>query len=123
MSRYTKNKNTPKYITELARKNRRNLTFQEAVLWEAIAKKKVFGIKFRRQFPIGRYIVDFYNHRHKLVVEIDGEVHNDQKEYDKNRDDFLKSNGCRVIHFTNNDIEGNMDKVLNEIVKNINNTL
>ena len=113
-------KDTPKYITELARKNRINPTLQEEKLWLAISSKKLKGLKFRRQYPIGRYIVDFYNHDNRLVIEIDGSIHDATKEYDGNRDDYLHARGYTIIRFTNSEIETNIEMVVQRIVDFIN---
>jgi very-short-patch-repair endonuclease len=102
---FSRYKDTPKYITDLAWKNRINPTVQEEKLWSIISGKKLNGLKFRRQFPIGRYIVDFYNHVNRLVIEIDGSIHETTKEYDGNRDAYLHSGGYKVLRFTNSEIE------------------
>ncbi|MBN1759464.1 MAG: endonuclease domain-containing protein [Chitinispirillaceae bacterium] len=117
MDTFARYKNIPEYITDLSRENRRKPTSQEEKLWEYISKRRLAGEKFRRQFPMGRYIVDFYNHAHKLVIEIDGEIHKSRKEYDRNRDEYLKGCGCTVVRFTNNEIDTGLDSVLQKIVE------
>ena len=112
---FSRYKDTPEYITDLSRENRLKPTMQEEKLWGVISGKKVNGLKFRRQFPIGRYIVDFYNHANRLVIEIDGEINNDNKEYDKNRDAFLAAHGYKVIRFTNYEIDSNVELILEQI--------
>jgi very-short-patch-repair endonuclease len=116
--RFLKYKNTPKYITNLSRENRMAPTAQEEQLWSAISNKKLKGLKFRRQFPIGRYIVDFYNHANRLVIEIDGSIHDSTKEYDYNRDAYLDANGYKVLHFTNFEIESYIETVVCKIMEN-----
>jgi very-short-patch-repair endonuclease len=86
MNDFSRYKNKPNYVTTLSRKNRLKPTLQEKMLWDVIRGKKLNELKFRRQFPIGRYIVDFYNHSHKHVIEIDGKIHENKTKYDKNRD-------------------------------------
>jgi very-short-patch-repair endonuclease len=117
MRDFSKYKNIPRYITILSRKNRLEPTIQEKMLWEELSGKKLLGLRFRRQFPVGRYIVDFYNHQHKLVIEIDGEIHKEQKEYDENRDRYLEGCGLHVIRFTNTEIESDLPGVINSIIK------
>jgi adenine-specific DNA-methyltransferase len=73
------------------------------------------GVHFRPQHPIGNYIVDFYAARKKLIIELDGSQHLEQKEYDERRTEFLRSRGSKVIRFWNHDVSNNMDAVLQVI--------
>ena len=75
------------------------------------------GLKFRRQHPIGRFIADFYCHEKKLVIEVDGSVHNseEQREYDAGRTYELNENEIQVIRFTNNEVEKELQKVINKL--------
>ena len=114
---FSKYKDTPEYITEIARSNRLHPTESEQQLWIKISGKKLAGLKFRRQFPIGRYIVDFYNHANQIVVEVDGPIHKTVKEYDRKRDLYLKSCGYRVLHVTNDEIDSDIESVLRKIIK------
>ena len=79
-------------------------TQAEQVLWEALRNNQVCKLKFRRQHPFDNYILDFYNHKMKLAIEVDGEVHNEPEvdEYDKIRTKNLNENGLTVLRFTNN---------------------
>lgn len=115
MRSFSRYKDTPKYVTDLAYTNRKNPTCQEAKLWEQLQGRKLYGKKFRRQFPIGRYIADFYNHDSKLVIEIDGGIHTKTAEYDHNRSEYLKSCGYVVVRFSNEEIETETYKVLETI--------
>ena len=115
---FSRYKDTPKYITELARRNRENPTAQEKLLWNKLSGRKAEGLKFRRQFPIGRYITDFYNHANRLVLEIDGGIHRSSAEYDRNRDAYLNAGGYRVMRFTNIEIEKDIEKVIEKILEN-----
>jgi very-short-patch-repair endonuclease len=115
---FSRYKDTPKYITNLARGNRVNPTAQEEKLWSMISGKKLNGLKFRRQFPVGRYIVDFYHHPNRLVIEVDGSVHKDTKGYDRNRDAYLQAYGCKILRFTNSEIESQIDRVIQQILEN-----
>ncbi len=96
--------------------NRHDMTDAESVLWEQL-KSKQLGAKFRRQHVIGDYIADFVCLSHHLVVEVDGEYHDDekQKQIDQVRTDYLNSVGFNVIRFTNNQIFFDTDDVLNKI--------
>ncbi len=108
---------SPKYIIELARKMRMNLTIPEEILWNELKTKKMEGFRFRIQHPIHRYILDFYCHEKKFAVEIDGDVHKHRKDYDDYRDEYLKSAGITTLRFKNEDVINNIDYVLSEIRK------
>ncbi|OHD68135.1 MAG: hypothetical protein A2W19_01955 [Spirochaetes bacterium RBG_16_49_21] len=70
---------TPRYIIDLAKKLRKNMTLSEQILWEKLKDRKTCGFKFRNQHPIYRYIFDFYCHEKSLAVEIDGLIHEKKK--------------------------------------------
>ncbi len=93
---------------------RRNMTKAELVLWDKLKDKKIFKSKFRRQHPVDIFIVDFYCHEYKLVIEIDGEIHNDNetKEYDTGREAELKKFGLIVLRFTNHQVIYKLDEVI-----------
>jgi very-short-patch-repair endonuclease len=76
------------------KKLRQNLTEAEKLLWDLLRSKETLGHRFRRQHPFGNYILDFYNHKLKLCIEVDGEYHlqEEQKEKDADREEFLKFN-------------------------------
>ena len=74
---------SPRYVIELARKMRKDLTHSEKVLWNELQNKKLGSYKFRNQHPVFRYIIDFYCHTCLLAVEIDGDVHKIRKDYDE----------------------------------------
>ena len=96
---------------------RETLTEAEVYLWQRLKSNQFHGLKFRRQHPIGIYIVDFYCHQHKLIIELDGEYHNtlEQVEKDQERTDFLSFQGLRVIRFTNEQVLTEIDTVLEKI--------
>ena len=100
---------------------RNNMTDTEKILWEKLKKKETVGYRFRRQHPVGYYILDFYSHQLKLCIEIDGEYHDskEQQQKDKERDDFLEFNGITVIRFKNEEIQNNIEKVINGIKSQI----
>ncbi|MDP8243830.1 MAG: endonuclease domain-containing protein [Candidatus Hinthialibacter antarcticus] len=88
-------------ILEFARKLRQDQTSVENSLWRILRNRTLLNAKFRRQHPIPPYIVDFYCHEARLVVELDGGQHNSFKEieYDKSRDEFLSEKGIAVLRF------------------------
>jgi len=112
-----------KQITDLARELRKNQTPEEKILWQFLRNRKLKGVKFLRQHPITYqninndyqfFIPDFYSAEKKLVVEIDGKIHDFQKEYDQSREEILIDLGLKVIRFKNEELQ-NITKVLNRI--------
>ncbi len=105
----------------IALENARNLrkagTKAEKILWEALRNEQVCKLKFKRQHPFDDYILDFYNHQMKLVIEVDGEVHRNPEvqDYDKFRTAKLNASGLTVLRFTNNEVESNLKEVLKNI--------
>jgi very-short-patch-repair endonuclease len=106
------------YQTEKARALRKRETAAEKKLWNALRSKKTGNVKFRRQHPIGYYIVDFYSDVAKLIIEIDGSIHDieDNKEYDRNRQLELETIGYKMLRFANERVLNNLDEVVNEIL-------
>jgi very-short-patch-repair endonuclease len=100
-----------------ARQLRRNQTEAEKALWMALRHRQLNQLKFRRQVPIGRYIVDFICFENRLVIELDGGQHADAEKYDEERTKWLKSQGFVVVRFWNNDVMSNMEGVLMRIVE------
>jgi very-short-patch-repair endonuclease len=107
-------------IFKRAEELRNNMTPAEELLWEYL-KDNQWQLKFRRQHPILFYVADFYCHALKLVIELDGSIHDDQfvKAYDDAREVELKSLGLTILRFTNKEVFSNIEYVLNEIEKNI----
>jgi very-short-patch-repair endonuclease len=99
----------------ISRKLRSTLTDAEQLLWHHLRHKQVAGIKFRRQHPIGRYVVDFACLSKKLAIEVDGGQHAEMKSQDAQRDAFLQQKGFRVLRFWNNEILGNIEGVMERI--------
>ena len=99
-----------------ARELRKQATPAEKILWEQLRNRRLNGIKFRRQHPLGKYIVDFYSPAHRLVVEIDGEFHRYQADQDQSRTQELEDYGYRVIRFWNHEVEHKLMEVLERIV-------
>ena len=95
---------------EKSRQLRKNMTLQERRLWNIIRNRQIFGYRFRRQFPIGQYIVDFICREKKIIIEIDGGQHNEDIKiyYDNKRTEYLTTEGYKVIRFWNNEIDKNL---------------
>ncbi|MFN3998595.1 HsdR family type I site-specific deoxyribonuclease [Algoriphagus sp.] len=100
-----------------ARELRKNQTPAEEILWQLLRNRKLNSLKFRRQHQIGHYIVDFYCHEKKLIVELDGEVHNnlERQKHDLIRDKYLTSSGFNIIRFRNEKVFSNIEDVLRRI--------
>ena len=111
----------PSELLEKARELRKNQTPTEKILWECLRGKRLFGFKFRRQHNIGSYIVDFYCHTAKLVIEIDGKIHDQalQKEKDQNRDEWLQNQGLTILRIKNETIINNLEETLEAIASYI----
>ena len=104
---------------EKARQLRNNMTLQEKKLWYYLRNNQINNCRFRRQYPIGDYIVDFVCRSKNLVIEIDGGQHNETKniDYDNRRTEYIQSRGFNVIRFWNNEIDNNIESVYNKIVE------
>jgi len=104
-------------LVKKARKLRNNMTLEEIILWSRLRSKKVDGYKFRRQQPIYDYIVDFYCHELKLIIEVDGEVHSlkETRDFDLKRDKTLIHNGYHLIRFSNREIIADVNATVNRI--------
>jgi very-short-patch-repair endonuclease len=100
---------------DFPRKLRKNMTDTERVLWYHLRNRQIEKYKFRRQHPIGKYIVDFICLERFLIIEVDGSQHFEQHVYDKERDQYLNNKGYRVVRFWNNEVLQEMDGVLEEI--------
>jgi very-short-patch-repair endonuclease len=103
-------------VSERAKLLRRNQTDAEARLWFHLRRRQLDGFGFRRQHPIGPYIVDFACLAEKLIVELDGGQHAEQVTADEQRTKWLEGRGYRVIRFWNNDVLQNTDGVLQNIL-------
>ena len=104
-------------MKSLARTLRRNQTDAERKLWSRIRNRQLVGFKFRRQFPIPPYIVDFVCAETRLIVELDGSQHQASEEYDRKRSENLMQRGYRVIRFWDNDVLLATDAVLEKILE------
>ncbi|MGB3240119.1 MAG: DUF559 domain-containing protein [Geitlerinemataceae cyanobacterium] len=102
-------------IDRTARQLRHQLTPAESRLWQALRRKQLNGLHFRRQHPVGRFILDFYCPSCKLAIELDGAIHDLQVEYDTARSQQLEQFGYRVIRFRNDRVMEDLPGVLAEI--------
>ena len=107
---------------ETARALRKRLTPQEVKLWAKLRELKALGFYYRRQAPVGPYIVDFISFGSKLIIEADGSQHGmpEGERRDEARDAFLRSQGFRVLRFWNSDIDANLDGVMESILNALN---
>ena len=98
-----------------AKELRQQMTPAEKRLWEQLRTNQEAGLHFRRQHPIAGFIVDFYCGAAKLVVEVDGAIHNEQREYDAERDQVLAAHGLRVLRFSNDEVIADISAALGRI--------
>jgi very-short-patch-repair endonuclease len=115
---FTHKRTTPK-VFKRAKELRRNQTEAEAKLWSYLRNHQLNNVGFRRQHAIGNYIVDFCAPRRKLIIELDGGQHLEQEEYDAHRTEFLESRGYKVLRFWNNDVLKNIEDVIHEIQRTL----
>ncbi len=94
----------PDFIRDRARTLRRNLTAPETLLWWMLRRNQL-GLHFRRQHPVGPFILDFYCADAKLCVEVDGPLHDERQDYDQRRTDWLTKEGIRVLRFSVEELE------------------
>ncbi|MBW4602485.1 MAG: endonuclease domain-containing protein [Calothrix sp. FI2-JRJ7] len=100
-----------------AKELRQNMTPEEKILWQHLRANRLNGFHFRRQQIIDGFIADFYCHAAALVVEVDGEIHEQQVEYDAERDEVLSARGLRLLRIKNQEVNQNLDQVLVRIAK------
>jgi len=110
---------TDKRLIENARQLRKNATDAEMLLWNILRDRQLENKKFRRQHPIGNYVLDFYCDTDKLAIELDGGQHADQKAYDQKRTDFLNAQGITVLRFWNNDVLTNIEGTAETILQHL----
>ena len=103
-------------LKEFAKHNRREMTKSETILWNAL-RREIKSYKFRRQHPIGDYIADFLCVNNKMVIEVDGEYHNDpqQQQEDQWRTENLQNKGYHVIRFKNEEVDSDIQGVIRKI--------
>ena len=112
----------PDDLLSWAREMRGRMTDAETLLWTLLRNRRIAGTKFRRQHPMGRYILDFYCIEKKLCIELDGGQHDDARDYDQQRDAWLHAQGVRVCRFWNNQMltetEAVLEVIYHEIIGN-----
>jgi very-short-patch-repair endonuclease len=101
-------------LLQRAAELRRHMTPEERIVWQEVRGNRL-GVHFRRQHPLPPYIVDFYCHQARLMVELDGSPHRQQQGYDKARDAYLARCGIRVLRMTNDSVRNDLPTVLHMI--------
>ena len=110
-------RNRSKNSRDFARDLRQNQNLVESLLWEELRNGKLNGYKFRRQFPIGRYIVDFYRAAAKLAIELDGETHRGKEVQDAERQAWLEAQGLLLLRCGNEEVYDSLDTILEAIFR------
>ena len=107
--------------TEKRRQLRASMPNAEVVLWSRLKGRQLLGCKFRRQYSVGSYVVDFCSAEIKLGIELDGDSHFQpgSREYDRSRQDFIESYGIRLVRVLNADVYDNLDGVLEMISREV----
>jgi very-short-patch-repair endonuclease len=97
------------------------VTRAEIILWSRLKGKQMLGYKFRRQYSVGSYVIDFYCPELKFAIEIDGPTHfeDEAKEYDENRQKFIESFRITFLRFNNMDVYNNLEGVLKSIMEKV----
>ena len=106
-----------KELKETRRHLRKNHTYTEKIVWMYLRNRQIDGYKFRRQYSVDQFVIDFYCPKLKLAIEIDGSIHNEpgQKEYDVKRQEHLETFGIKFLRLTNEEIDGNPKKAFMKI--------
>ena len=104
-------------MKELARKLRKKSTLAEILLWQKLRNKQMHGYDFHRQKPIDNYIVDFFCHKLRLIIEIDGQSHDSKTDEDRDRQKRLEAIGLYVLRFLDSDVKQNLEGVIAAIEK------
>lgn len=108
-----------KYLEELrslSRNNRKNPTESEKIFWKLLSYKKI-NLKFLRQKPMGKFILDFYCSKLMLAIEVDGDSHDNKKYLDKQRDLYLEQRGIKTIRFKNEEVFNNLISIKEKLLK------
>ncbi|MBU1356389.1 MAG: DUF559 domain-containing protein [Candidatus Edwardsbacteria bacterium] len=111
-----RNQKSTKIKLTMAKAFRKEMTLAEKCFWNACRKHQIANLHFRRQQIIHGFIADFYCNQLNLVVEIDGGIHEEQKDYDTLRDQIINRHGIRVLRFSNEEVMNNMDMVIKQIL-------
>ena len=100
---------------EKRRKLRKNATYPEKILWERLRKRRINGIRFLRQYSVGKFVLDFYSPKVKLAIEIDGSSHIGKEEYDAFRQKFIENLGIHFLRFGNQAVLNDTEFVVERI--------
>ncbi|MEA5463320.1 endonuclease domain-containing protein [Leptothoe sp. PORK10 BA2] len=114
-----RHRHIPPILLQRARELRQQQTPAEVILWECLRARQFYGYKFRRQHNIGRFIADFYCIEAQLVIEVDGPIHDSQREKDAARDTWMESVGLRVLRVTNLQVQEDLEEVLVMILERL----
>jgi very-short-patch-repair endonuclease len=106
---------TPDVIAA-ARRLRQQPTLAERILWKELSNRQLNGLKFRFQHPVSSFIADFYCPEHRLIIELDGAIHNQQTDYDQAHTEKLQQLSYRILRFRNPEITQNLAEVLQKIL-------
>jgi very-short-patch-repair endonuclease len=106
-------------VKEKRKSLRKNMPAAEIVLWSKLKNGQLKDLKFRRQYSVGRFVVDFYCPKHKLAIEVDGQSHGETEQQDKERQKFIESYGIKIIRVNNYDVYNNLDPVLEYILMEV----
>lgn len=106
----------PIYTKTFARQLRSEMTDAESYLWQSLRSRQIHGLKFRRQHPVGKFILDFACIEAKLIIEVDGGQHNEMQIQDNQRTAWLEAQGWKVLRFWNNEVLQNIEGVLVEVL-------
>src|SRR5687768_1985824 len=102
-------------LVSRAREMRKDMPAAESKLWNALRGDQLLGLRFRRQHRLGSYIADFYCHAAKLVIEVDGDSHDERRAYDEKRTWWMSQQGVSVLRFTNDEVFNSFDAVIEAI--------
>jgi very-short-patch-repair endonuclease len=106
-----------KRARDTARKLRETQTPAETKLWRLLRDRRFHEFKFRRQYPLGPYVADFYCAKIRIIVELDGDSHATRKPYDRERDEWISAQDIRVLRYYNSDVHENIFEVMEAILK------
>ena len=109
----------PPVLLERTREMRHDPVPAEQKLWSCLRNRRLKGLKFKRQHPVGPFIADFFCAEHQLVIELDGESHAGRERYDEGRTRWLNGQGYRVVRFLNDDVHKHLVAVLRTIVREV----
>ena len=112
----SKNRRSSPKIRAISKHFRMNQSYAERRLWKVLRNRQIHKLKWRRQHPIGNYIVDFYCAQHHLVLEVDGDAHAYRKSYDDERTNWLTQKGYHILRFANRDVVNNIDAVVDQVI-------